>query len=273
MNTQTKTPANKEDVPSVSHAELSQCLSVLNADAGASEIHGQLVGLLCAQGNVPDAQWIKYAISGVTEGDTKLVVSKEQVMNLLAIKKATLASLNNSELELELLLPEPEDGDSVQVLGEQVTALSEWCQGFLFGLSQGGVEDIQSLPDDASEVVLDMVEVSELSDEGLDDAEAHVQFMEVMEFVRVGAMLVNEELHPLRHKKIDTEGYDQVDIFGEDIDQTLDENFTPKPIPESKTHQNNANDSGQYGHGDAQGDRHDDGHDCACCASPYPPVE
>lgn len=216
MNTQTKNQVKKQDLPTVSHADLSRSLEVLGADAGASEIHGQLCGLICAQGNVPDAQWIKYAISGVTEGDTKLVVSKEQVTALLAVKKNAVASLNDSDLEFDLLLPEPDGEDAIQVLGEQVTALSQWCQGFLFGLSQGGVEDVQSLPEDAAEVVLDMVEISQLSDEGLDDAEAHVQFMEVMEFVRVGALLINEELHPLRHNTIDTQGYDQVDIFGDD---------------------------------------------------------
>lgn len=230
MNTQTKEPIKKEDLPRVSHADLSHCLEVLGADAGASEIHGQLVGLLCAQGNVPDAEWIKYAISGVTGGDTKLVVSKDQVTALLAVKKNTVASLNDSDLDFDLLLPEPEDGDAVHVLGEQVTALSQWCQGFLFGLSQGGVEDVQSLPEDASEVVLDMVEISQLSDEGLDDAEAHVQFMEVMEFVRVGALLVNEELHPLRHSTIDTLGYDKVDIFGDD--SALDNSETDVPNDE-----------------------------------------
>lgn len=251
---------NKKDLPNVTYDELSHCLRVLGADAGASEIHGQLCGLICGKGNVPDAEWIKYAISGITDEDTKLIVTKEQVTALLAIKKHAVASLNDSDLDFELLLPEPDGDDAQQVLGEQVTALSQWCQGFLFGLSQGGVEDVQSLPDDASEVVLDMVEISQLSDEGLDDAEAHVQFMEVMEFVRVGALLVNEELHPLRHNTIDTQGYEQVDIFGEDIDQDLDENFTPKPIPESTASQHEASDSEPNS---------DDHGDCPCCVSPY----
>ena len=87
----------------------------------------------------------------------------------------------------------------------QVNALGEWCQGFLIGLSLGGVEDFQALPDDAKEIARDLVEIAragtsyELS--GLEDDEE--AFVELVEFIRVGALLINEELHPNKISQVE----------------------------------------------------------------------
>jgi uncharacterized protein YgfB (UPF0149 family) len=93
-----------------------------------------------------------------------------------------------------LLLPGEE-----AALPERADALGSWCQGFLLGLSLGGVQDIGKLPGDAAEVVRDMVELSRAGSYELSGSdEDENAYAELLEYVRTGALLVNEEMNPIK---------------------------------------------------------------------------
>ncbi|MDH3589591.1 MAG: UPF0149 family protein, partial [Gammaproteobacteria bacterium] len=69
-----------------------------------------------------------------------------------------------------------------------------WCQGFLFGLTVGGIEAGRALPGDVAEVVGDFSRVSEAVHSGEAEEEDEQSYVELCEYVRVGAQLVFEEL-------------------------------------------------------------------------------
>lgn len=165
-------------------------LNRLGSSQSVAEFHGSLVGLLCAKGNMATNDWLDQVAPG-DAADLQLAETRESLSQLHG---ETLRQLNDPELEFEPLLP-PE-GDP---LNERVEALGEWCLGFLLGLSEGGVHDPERLPGDASEVVRDLVNISRAGAYEFSDSEEDEEaYMELIEFVRAGVLLLNEELNPTK---------------------------------------------------------------------------
>jgi len=74
--------------------------------------------------------------------------------------------------------------------------LVEFCSGFGYGLglSSGG-RDTASLPEDTREVIADFQSIESLDLDELDDSEDDA-WQELYEFLRVGVLLVHEEMQP-----------------------------------------------------------------------------
>jgi uncharacterized protein YgfB (UPF0149 family) len=108
--------------------------------------------------------------------------------------------LNDPNCDFHLLLPE--DEDSVEDL---VFSLGEWCEGFLLGLSLGGIKDLDKLPEEGAEIANDFLEIARAgSVYDIEDSEEDEQsFEELMEYVRVGALLINEILNPEKSLPLD----------------------------------------------------------------------
>mgnify|MGYP001824243558 CR=1 FL=1 len=100
---------------------------VLGPAAGAGEAHGTLVGLLSAAVDDLPGSWIVNTFADATE-DTGFPSAADQEV-LTALYEDTRAALTGDEMAFAPLLPE--DGDA---LGERVTALGGWCQGYLLSL-------------------------------------------------------------------------------------------------------------------------------------------
>jgi uncharacterized protein len=81
-------------------------------------------------------------------------------------------------------------------LARRAEALAQWCQGFLYGF--GSVAGTQrNLPAQVDEVLKDLTQISRASagdSEPTDDDEE--DYVEIVEYVRVGAQLVHDELLP-----------------------------------------------------------------------------
>lgn len=69
----------------------------------------------------------------------------------------------------------------------------------MWGLGLGGIQDEAKLPGDVNEVMRDMSEISRLrfADQGGGN-EDETAYAEIVEYVRMAALLVYEELRPLR---------------------------------------------------------------------------
>jgi uncharacterized protein YgfB (UPF0149 family) len=109
------------------------------------------------------------------------------------LHEATQGQLNDPTCDFHLLLP----GDD-EAIALRVQALGDWCQGFLTGLALGGIKDLQALPDNVREIANDLLEIARAhSSYDLEEQEEDEQaYAELTEYVRVGVMLINEELHP-----------------------------------------------------------------------------
>jgi uncharacterized protein YgfB (UPF0149 family) len=102
-----------------------------------------------------------------------------------------LEALHSEDMSFVPLLPEDD-----ALMEERLSALAEWCQsfltGFAAGLSRRGVESLKGLPDEAQEIVQDFAAIAqletELYEDEADEGEAH--FVELEEYVKVGALLI-----------------------------------------------------------------------------------
>ena len=89
----------------------------------------------------------------------------------------------------------PDDDSS---LSARTQALAGWCQGFAYGLATGGLKQDTKLPKDTAELIQDMVQIAQIDPVETDEEEADEDdFMHIYEYVRMGVLLINEELQPV----------------------------------------------------------------------------
>ena len=173
------------------YRELDQILGRAEAAAGAAEVHGLLCGLLCAAGRLEETAWANQVF---TEADTRSVAQQQGRAAVQSLAAWTQEAMNDPVLSMDLLLPA--EG---QPLFERTAALAEWCQGYLLGLAAGGLREDAALPEDVAELIRDFTEISRAGfDVDEDDEDDEVAFSEVVEYVRVGVLLINDELQPLK---------------------------------------------------------------------------
>lgn len=175
------------NLPAYDDAE--RLLHEAGVPTGASEAHGIITGVLCAPHGARVA-WPALIMGRDLTPDGERLKALAQL--LAALHRSTYAHLHGVDCDFAPLLP-----DDNHSLAEQLEGLTDWCRGYLFGLHAGGVENAQSLPGDAGEIVRDITRLSEaelgspLADE--DEARALV---EIVEYLRVGVQLIFEELQP-----------------------------------------------------------------------------
>ena len=159
--------------------------------ASAAEAHGTLCGLLCAASADLPGSWIENTLTDASlDGAPGDAAARDA---LAALHQATVAALSDGQMSFTPLLPD----DDVE-LTARTEALGRWCQGFLYGLATRGLKDLPQLPDEIREVLEDFAAIAQVgheSDGGDDEEEeSEVAYVELVEFVRVGAQLVVDEL-------------------------------------------------------------------------------
>jgi len=169
--------------------QVETALQELGADINASEIHGTLCALLCADSANTGQNWFQTLVPD-TENDR--FVEAVQTLNLLCLESRQ--NLNDPTCDFQLLLPLDDDIEA------RTTALADWCQGFIMGLMMCGLKDFHKLPENSAEVSQDIMEISRASSGyNLEEtAEDETALEELVEYVRVGVLLINEELNPER---------------------------------------------------------------------------
>lgn len=124
--------------------------------------------------------------------DSDDLLAQESLAVLEGLYDETQRQLNDTSLDFHPLLPD-DDTD----IEERIRALSDWCQGFLFGLSEGGLKELDKLPGDCAEVIQDLVEIGSAEGYELEGSEEdETSYAELLEYVRTGVLLVNEEMNP-----------------------------------------------------------------------------
>ena len=177
----------------IDYIAIEDALKRVDADAEAAESHGILCGMLCSAGRADINSWLKQ-LMGEVDLDTSDVLARETTELLGQLYKTTVEQLNDTEMGFQLLLPEDEDN-----LLYNVRSLSEWCQGFLLGFGLGVAKSEDSLPDEVKELLADFVEITKVGLDAVSEDEQDMEsFMEVMEYVRMGVLLIQEILHPIR---------------------------------------------------------------------------
>lgn len=181
-------------MPANDFLELNEVLSRAGALGEAAELHGQLCGLACLLGAEARGPWVEETLSDC-QGPAEARHDAAQALAAIAAK--TISALDSADMSLALLLPA--DDTPVDV---RAGDLGAWCQGFMHGLSAGAAAPETLETGVTGEIVRDFSEISRAElggDETLEEAEA--AYAELVEFVRVSAQLVFEELHGQRAER------------------------------------------------------------------------
>ncbi len=169
------------------HAELVEALATLRLGMSASELHGSLAGYLCA-GGLPDSRnWLADLAIEDVEGDGDDSPERAVLDRMFA---GCAEGLEDPELSFEPLLP-----DDQESFVERAGALVEWCRGFLGGLGLSGAELEGHLSGESGEVLHDLGRIAATKfDSGDTVEEDEDAYAEVVEYVRVGVMLLHNEI-------------------------------------------------------------------------------
>jgi uncharacterized protein YgfB (UPF0149 family) len=168
----------------LSHSELGDILDRLRVGVGASDLHGSLTGYLCGGGKAGAKAWPE-ALELDAAGDTW---QNDAVFP--SLYRQCREQLEDSDLGFEPLLPS--DDTSV---AKRAEALVEWCRGFLGGIGLSGAGSARGpLSAEASEIIRDFGAIAASSFDYGDDDEDETALTEVLEFVRVGVLLLHGEL-------------------------------------------------------------------------------
>lgn len=174
------------------YPEIERLLADSRALTDAPEAHGTLAGALCAAADYRFEDWLREIFA---EGRT----SHPARERLEALFEDTRRTLTTGEMQFDVLLP----GDEVPI-AERATALGQWCQGFLYGLGTSSIPDPDALPADVAEIVRDLTTITQVAVDVRETDEANEQaYTELVEFVRVGAQLLFEELARFRGPSTD----------------------------------------------------------------------
>lgn len=170
---------------------MTEALSHAGALGEAAELHGQLCGLACLLGAEAGPAWVAESLQDC-HGDA--AARESAALTLAAVAASTLEALDLGDMSLALLLPDDETPVDVRA-----SELGVWCQGFMHGLSRGAATPESLETGVTGEIIRDFSEISRATlgaEETLTEAEE--AYAELVEFVRVSAQLVFEELHAQR---------------------------------------------------------------------------
>lgn len=170
--------------------ELAAVLLRLNTACTASELHGVLTGLL-AGGARLNRSMLQKVLEAHAEADSAF--SDEVVAQLWQLHLKTLEDLGESELVFSPMIPEDDDD-----LGHRVTALADWCQGFLVGFGTAvRPSDTRVHEESVRDTLQDIVHVANVDPSAQDDDEGdEFAYAELYEFVRMAAIHLFEEMAP-----------------------------------------------------------------------------
>ncbi len=168
----------------VTHAQLGELLANLRFGVGPSDLHGSLTGYLCGGGVADSHDWL--AALELDPDDDVAAMPQPVLTNLY---EQCAAWLDDPEMGFEPLLP-PAD----TALENRADALVEWCRGFLGGLGLAGVSRQHGLSADGAEILKDFGIIAGTRFEYADGEEDETALTEVIEFIRVGVLLLHAEL-------------------------------------------------------------------------------
>ncbi len=158
----------------------------VEAEAYATECHGFVCGQICATGTADETLWEDFLnIQG--DDDNLARTCFEEVRHLAS---ETLAQMHSAEFGLQLLLPDDEVSMALRA-----EALGNWCHGFLNGYGVSETPNPAGNSEQCNEVLEDFSQICRLGIDGEDAGDEH-SLMELIEYVRMGAILIFEESLP-----------------------------------------------------------------------------
>lgn len=179
----------------VTFPEIVEVMRGAGSTVPAAEGHGCLCGALCMSDDYTLERWLEELVP--EQGDTELPDDVEAPMN--ALYADTVQALRGDQMHFEPFLP-----DDATALEQRTAALSQWCQGFLYGLGTTRMIEAGKMPGNIDEILLDFTSIGRAEVESSDNAEEDEEaYAEVVEYVRAAVQLIHDELATLRAEGLD----------------------------------------------------------------------
>ena len=179
----------------VTFEEVDSALAAIDAPLAAAEAHGSLCGSLASIGGLSAAAWLAELVPAAAPAGEGQLRSRNLLETLF---DETASGLGSQDMDCMPLLPDDEEP-----LERRVTALAEWCTGFLHGIGTGSLPPREELPAELSELLGDVAEISRATvDTDETEESSETSYAELVEFLRAGVQLAYEELVPHRAGKV-----------------------------------------------------------------------
>jgi len=158
-----------------------QLLADAAPDLTPASLHGALTGYLCS-GAEPDPEMFSDLF------ETPL---PEVVLRLLdRLGKDVRELLQQTDYSFQPLLPEDDSG-----LVLRLAALGQWCDWFSIGFSAGYAQPQTPLSVEVMEILNDFAQLAEVEVPDADSEDDEHYFMELVEYVRMAAIAVFQQMH------------------------------------------------------------------------------
>ena len=152
-----------------------------------AELHGLLCGLLCVSADLRCDQWLDYARQALTEGCEWPNPTDDLLAKLLEFG---VAQMNAPDWSVTPLLP-----DESAPLRQRVNALGRWCQGLLYGLGLGEVEQHGTLSRESWEFLNDVTGIAQIGFDTDKTGETdETAYTEIVEYLRVGLLMIQQDI-------------------------------------------------------------------------------
>lgn len=162
---------------------ISEIFQQHDSGCSAAEAHGIATALLCVDARADVNNWLEELFTDEAE------LLEQDKAALVALFERTRVLLNPDETEFAFDLFFPDNND----LQEHVMALSDWCQGFLWGI--GYSHSAADWSGETNGILKDMVEFTKLEydiDESNDEDEE--AFMQIHQYLRAAVLIIRDEL-------------------------------------------------------------------------------
>ncbi len=179
--------------------DLDIALQEAEADYNAAEAQAIACGMLVVNISADKISWVKMIFGEIDTSDSAHATKQGEAIELSGeLFDETKKVLQDSNLGFDLLLPDEDEG-----LYPRVNALQQWCSAFIVGITMAGITDTSKLPEDTRELIADITEIGTSGDFDLGDEDASEEaFLEISEYVRMGVILINEELQPIKQSTV-----------------------------------------------------------------------
>ncbi len=180
--------------------EVSNELARLDLYVEGSECHGAMCGYLSANRGEHYSDWFNKILLPMSEavdaGEAAVSMDVESSGLIAKLFEVSVAQLHDDECGMRLLLPSDDE-----LLCERVEALAEWCHGFLYALTVMASEEVTQYSVEAQEIISDFVKISQSGlESGKGTEEDEVAYAEIVEYVRIGALLIWSDARQLQRK-------------------------------------------------------------------------
>lgn len=168
------------------YSQIDTLMQQVGAEPSAAELHGLMCGFLCGGIQLNPDEAIRPILGAFELND---VFNSQLVQLTKDLYTLGQTQLHDQMYDMQLLLPSDED-----TLIARSVALSQWCQGFLYGLGLAGIAIEGSKNGEVLDIYPMLAEIAKYRpEEECHNEENEKAYAELVEYVRLAVCIIHRE--------------------------------------------------------------------------------